>query len=44
LTALVRDRGVDYLRAFATVFAGYESAETGQAVDVAEFMARHGLA
>jgi D-apiose dehydrogenase len=35
--------GADYLRTFAAVFAGYESAERGQAVDIAEFMARHSL-
>jgi predicted dehydrogenase len=35
--------GRDYLRTFATVFAGYESAERDQVVDVDEFMQRHGL-
>jgi predicted dehydrogenase len=36
--------GAEYLRTFATVFAGYESAERGQAVVIEEFMARFGLA
>jgi D-apiose dehydrogenase len=35
--------GVEYLRTFATVFAGYESAESGRAVVIEEFMARFGL-
>lgn len=35
--------GAEYLRTFAAVFAGYESAETGQVVDIGRFMARFGL-
>jgi predicted dehydrogenase len=34
--------GREYLRTFATVFAGYESAERDVVVDVAEFVARYG--
>jgi predicted dehydrogenase len=30
--------GAEYLRTFATVFAGYESAERGQVVDIDEFI------
>ena len=36
--------GADHLRTLALCFAGIESAATGQAVDVATFQARHGIA
>jgi predicted dehydrogenase len=45
----IRDRtkppcgGRDHLRSLALCFAGIESAETGRAVDMAEFEERHGI-